>query len=201
MRLRNSLVAVAGAALVLGIAASVASAGRLEMSSNNFRLTFARVKIESDFNPNVNCPVTMEGSLHSRTISKVAGSLVGYITSARLGTCEESMQRATILQESLPWHVRYRSFSGRLPEISKTSFDIIGFNIRTQSLSNPCLLRTTVSEPLLLHLFREAGGAISEAELEARRLPTPCIAFVEIIARSGTVTVLSGSTRVTVRLI
>jgi hypothetical protein len=42
------------------------------------------------------CQVTLEGSLHTRTIAKVQGALIGYITTARLACSSGSL---TILPE------------------------------------------------------------------------------------------------------
>lgn len=200
MRLARALLITGGATLLLGLIVGTATARRLEVSSSTFRLTFARIRFESNLNPIVNCVLTMEGSLHATTIAKVAGTLVGYITRATLGPCETG--RATILRESLPWHVRYGSFTGTLPAINRVELQVVHMQIRLLTFETPCLHQTTAEQPLRVYLLREAGGAISEVEAEARRLQTGCgLDFDEIIARGGAVTVLSATTRVTVRLI
>jgi len=76
----NLLVAV-GAAALLSVCVSTATAGRLSTSSPTFRSTFRELRLRLPFGT-TNCPVTLEGTLHSSTLAKVAGSLIGYITRA-----------------------------------------------------------------------------------------------------------------------
>lgn len=202
MSIARVLLAVAAATVLLGVGVGTASARRLRVSSQTFRIAFARIRIESEVIPFNNCPITMEGSFHSESIVKVAAALVGYITRAQLGPCESG--HVTILRETLPWHLRYTSFSGTLPSIGRVTLDIIEFAIFTRNTETgvSCLLRTTAANPLRLSLAREAGGAISEAELDGRRIPTSCVFETNnVIARLGAVTVPGSTTRVTLTLI
>ena len=57
--------------------------------------------------------------------SKGVGSLIGYITQAILRPCATGT--ASILRETLPWHVRYAGFSGSLPNITSLTVHAIGF--------------------------------------------------------------------------
>jgi hypothetical protein len=61
--------------------------------------------------------VSLEGSFHSATMRKSEGALIGAITRGIVkgDTCFAG--RATLLQETLPWHVTYEAFDGRLPNI------------------------------------------------------------------------------------
>ncbi|MGB2711108.1 MAG: hypothetical protein WBC33_06290 [Conexibacter sp.] len=72
--------------------------------------------------------LTLRGSLH-RTVSKVVGSLAGLITDCRGQPLREFpfLNIACVL--TMPWHVRYTSFSGTLPGITAASFVILGFSI------------------------------------------------------------------------
>jgi hypothetical protein len=98
--------------------------------------------------------------------------------------------------------VLYGSFTGALPAINRVELQVVHMHIRLLTFETPCLQQTTAEQPLRVYLLREAGGAISEVEAEARRLQSDCgLDFDEIIARGGGVTVLNTTTRVTVRLI
>jgi hypothetical protein len=120
------------AALVLASAISTASANRLSISSSTFRATWSPLTFGSNAGgggTQVICNVTLEGSFHYRTIVKVARSLIGFVTKARVtrpcsGSGEawahngiESNSLGTFTS-SLPWHVTYEGFEGRLPEIT-----------------------------------------------------------------------------------
>jgi len=70
------------------------------------------------------CEVLFAGSLHSRTLAKVVGSLIGYMTTATVLRCARAGM--TIRQESLPWHRRYAGFAGTLPNITSTSETVTG---------------------------------------------------------------------------
>jgi len=87
--------------------------------------------------------MTLAGTFHSNTISKTMNSLIGYITSASLGTC--SGGRATILRETLPWHIVYSGFTGTLPNIRSVNMDIIGLSMAVETEGVACLLRTTTT--------------------------------------------------------
>jgi hypothetical protein len=95
----------------------------------------------------VACPVTIEGSYHSATIRKVRGALIGVITRAVINgnnpPCEGG--RATILQETLPWHITYDEFMGMLPNINRFSSDVRGIAVRFAvvilGFSNICLYK------------------------------------------------------------
>lgn len=121
MRNHSKLVlAVIASCVMLAAAVSTASANRIALSNSNVRVAFRQLIFAGEAGEQeVRCDVTIEGSFHSRTITKVVGALIGYITR---GTVNESscagIARARINQESLPWHIRYRGFTGTLPLFS-----------------------------------------------------------------------------------
>jgi hypothetical protein len=128
MKLSKLLLAVVGATVLLGALVSSASAGRLSNSSTTLRATWARMDFTGGFGT-VECEVTLEGSLHSRTIAKVARALIGNITAASVSSpCRRG--GATILRETLPWHVTYNSFAGTLPNITNILTDVVGASFR-----------------------------------------------------------------------
>jgi len=170
-----------GAALVLSAGVGVASAGRLSLSNRSFRATWAPLKYQGG-EINVDCNVTIEGSFHSSTIAKVVGTLVGYITRATVQRpCTggfwyylngvEVLEGVT-LANTLPWHIRYRSFTGTLPNIQKVGLDIIDYSFLIGTVFIPnCLYRSTAARPIQWNLVREAGGSITSVEEPATQIP------------------------------
>lgn len=203
MGVGKSLLAVFAATAVLGILVGTASATRLSSSSQTWKTTFARVEYSINF-MRVICPLTMEGSLHSRTIAKVAGPLIGNVTRAAIGPC--SLGSATVLTATLPWHMRYASFVGMLPRITALVADVVGFSIRAYSPASgiTCLFgSSTAAEPFRLNFFREAGGALTSAEPEGEIMAEMECALLRgrWIGRSTTLTVLESASRISVTLI
>jgi hypothetical protein len=116
-----------GATLLMAFAVNTASARNFSVSNQTFRGTFNNLEFEGAGVVRDTCRVTIEGSLHTRTIAKVAGSLVGYITRVTIGQCSEP---TTVLTATLPWHVSYESFSGRLPDITLLILRATGVSFR-----------------------------------------------------------------------
>jgi len=117
MRTRSKLVlAGIGATLLMALAIGTASARNLSISNQSFRGTFNNLEFTVEGISTTTCRVTLEGSLHTRTIDKTPGTLIGNITRVITGQCNPN--QVTILTETLPWNVRYSGFSGRLPNIT-----------------------------------------------------------------------------------
>jgi hypothetical protein len=121
------------AAGIMALAATTAAARNFSVGNQTFRGTFNNFEFEAAA-VRTTCRVTLEGSLHTRTIAKVAGSLIGYITRATFGQCSAG---TTVLTQTLPWHVSYESFSGRLPSITLLVLRMTGVSFRQTA----CLLR------------------------------------------------------------
>jgi hypothetical protein len=200
MRLSRLLLATLGATALLGALVGHASARTLSTTSQTFRATFASLGLRTVFGE-IRCgPVTLEGSLHASTMSKVAGALVGYVTRAAMGE-ECAVGRATVLRETLPWHVRYAFFSGTLPNITSVSTNVIGFAFRYRESLISCLGTSTVEEPLVLSLRREvASRALTTAELGGS-IPSDCGSSFGFSGASASLTVVNSATRITVTLI
>jgi hypothetical protein len=196
MRLIRTITAVLAATAILAALTSAATAGRFSSTSQTLRATFAAVRLSGAFGTS-ECALTIEGSMHTRTFAKTAGSLIGYVTSAALGVC--SRGSATILAASLPWHVRYASFSGTLPNITRINDTVSGvqFQIREPAFGVTCLASGGTA---LGNLTREAGGAIASAEIWGT-IPTNCGIQGEINGLSNSLTVLGAATRITATLI
>ncbi len=155
---RTASIATAFAAIgILLLGVSTASANRLSVDDRTFRGSFAAINVSAAGSNAATCPMTLAGTFHSSTIAKVARSLIGHITTASLGRC--STGGATILRETLPWHVTYRSFTGTLPNITAMATNIVGLSMSVQVGGETCLLRTTTTNPwtIIEDYFFEGG--------------------------------------------
>jgi len=118
------------AATVLMAVAVTDDAGAQLFSFSNwsFRVVFTAIEFT---NPSgfgtVRCPVTMEGSFHSQTISKVEAALIGHVSRATMAEASCTSGPATIKQETLPWHIGYNGFRGILPSIKSVRLALVGF--------------------------------------------------------------------------
>lgn len=162
---RASLVALI-AVTALAIHAASASAIRLALGESGFRVVWAPMRFTvSSFS--VSCNLTLEGSLHSRTLAKVERALVGYVTRASVASCTGG--NATLLTETLPWHIQYGSFAGTLPNITSVSLRVIGASVRVsfrEFSELACLARTETNSPGVLIASRNELGYISSMRLD-----------------------------------
>jgi hypothetical protein len=208
MRLPSKLVPTAlAAALLLSAAITSASARRLEVSSQLFRATWFQLEVvESSGFFIANCPITLEGSFHSRTIPKVQRLLIGAITRVTIKT-ESCLGNPRIRSRSssLPWHLTYESFTGTLPAITSVQLLISRFLFEFFDTSATCTygrstdnmtFEAVVSAGAITVLRPVAGRAIASL-LEGNSFCAPTVSLRE----EGTVTVLNSTTRVTIRLI
>lgn len=145
--IRKLALATVTAALLMALGAVIASANRVSITEQRFTAKWTELIFENLGITVAKCPVTLEGTFHSTTISKVTGSLIGYITRGTVGTCQTGS--ATLLQETLPWHVRYNGFTGSLPRFSGIRLLLINasFRVINTSLGINCLARTTATSP------------------------------------------------------
>ncbi|HKG04736.1 MAG TPA: hypothetical protein VKB03_16305 [Conexibacter sp.] len=198
--------ALLGATVALGALVGTASARNLSISNQSIRATWAAMEFS---NPSagvlVRCPVTLEGSLHSRTIAKVVNSLIGYITRAAVaeGSCVGG--RARVRTETLPWHVTYQGFSGTLPNILtiRTTVARPAFDVTATFFGFPitCTFRTSNVNGIF---NREAGGALTNVQVEGRELAGEGGFGCErgnLAGTSTSLTLLGAATRLTVTLI
>jgi hypothetical protein len=207
LRRSKLLLTALTATVLLGMLVGSASANRLRVSNGNFRITWSSLEFtESFFGIRVRCPVTLEGSFHSATISKVIGSLIGYVTRAGVTNTACTGGHATVLTATLPWHVTYEGFGGPLPNITSiiqllrnASFglEIAGFvnclsraeNVRgtiTGSTSGGVFTTTTLTPGRETIACREAGGGT---------------VTTGTFSGTGNITLLGTTTRITVTLI
>jgi hypothetical protein len=210
------------AALALSAAVTTAHARRIELSNQRIRAVWTAtepLQLIGAFEVAIRCRVTIEGTFHSRTLSKVSGQLVGYITSAAVqrpctngeawvqnGT-EEIPPGSGLHPNSLPWHILYISFRGTLPNITNIRLSLreVGFLVRGP-FSTSCLYRTTNTSPAMGEIEVSAGEVTGLTPDET--VPIPPFTTLEGFCSSGrfagrgTVT-LQGSTttRIRVRLV
>ncbi|HEX7290289.1 MAG TPA: hypothetical protein VF250_04090 [Conexibacter sp.] len=202
------------AALTLAFGVQAASARTFNWSNQQFRITWRELKFfDQGFAEFVAlCPVTMEGSFHSRTIAKVVESLIGYITRAAVSEalCRDpagGAAEARFLPETLPWHIRYAGFQGTLPNITRIRVRILRVAYEDVIRGTPCLF-SGLTTPINAEFFREAFGVITAFEFEAATtLPAAAGNCVGLAIRGGleristTFTLLNSTTRITVTLI
>jgi hypothetical protein len=165
------LLATLVAGLALTFAVGGAAASRLRLSSTNFSMIWRNFEVPTGSRPELwegarirQCPITLSGSFHSTTMVKVRETLVGYVNSATMGTCGGEGGIVTLLRTGLPWHLRYKQFSGLLPNIASFRLALIGFRMSIEVpplFGAVCLITTTTAEPLNIDFTREAGGRIT----------------------------------------
>jgi hypothetical protein len=140
--LNKVLLGTLAAVTLLAAVASSASANRISISNQSIRAIWSPLFI---IVPNTSaaefqCQMTLEGSFHSRTMSKVATSLIGYITRAAVShPCTRNGEMwvhngveaplGATPGTSLPWHMTYQSFSGTLPNISEVRILLRGIRV------------------------------------------------------------------------
>ncbi len=209
----HSRILVSSIAVVVVLAASVgiANARRLEINSQFIRTTWSPI-IFSGSGLRISCPLTIEGSFHSRTISKVCGQLIGYVTRAALTKTACQGGNALILNgienapgaSTLPWHIRYNSFEGTLPAITGQTLQLIEASFIITGVE--CLFKATTAKPLFAIAKINAEGKFTEVNADpTRRIPKfaggiLCPAEGEFIG-NGLVTVLGGTSSIFVRLV
>jgi len=208
MRTRTKLT-LAGltATLLMGLAVSAASASHLRVTNQNFRVTWSGLKfLEEGGGSLVTCPVTLEGSFHSATIAKVLGSLIGVVTRATVGNSSCSGGHATILQATLPWHVRYNGFTGILPNITGVGLALAGVAFNVEVFFVNCLYKENGTETAAGTAAVEPAHAITSLNADNTiRLPKfsggslcPASGGFE---GAGNVTVTGSTTKISVTLI
>lgn len=212
MRHTAQLLATAIAATtILALAVTGATAGRLSVTNKQFRAVWSSLELTNNVTSGTTkCPVTLEGSFHSATIRKVARALIGYITRAFVSNTVCTGGRATINQETLPWHLTYESFSGTLPEIRSVTFLLIRASfILNPNEGNGCRATTTLENPAADIASIGANGQITGIRAdETRGIPLvngPGGVFCGLgtgrFSGTGAVTQLGTSTPVSIRLI
>jgi hypothetical protein len=211
MRHRSKLMLAAlTAALIFGALVSAADANRAATSSQSIRVVWPEITFEGfgEFGT-VICRVTLEGSVLSRTISKVAEALIGYANRVSVDEAGCTGGRARANQEGLPWHVRYESFSGSLPNITAANGRFVGVEFTiSSSLGITCRYKSTAASPFRGIVSRNTGTKTAERVSidETRMIPLSsgngfCPSPATLKGTSNTPTVAGSTTLITVTLL
>jgi hypothetical protein len=203
------------AAIVLASAIGTASANRISLTDNTFRqiwrpLTFTGGGLT------IACDVTLEGSFHYNTFVKVARSLVGYVTRAAAAHpcagngeawADNGVEEAGLgpIANSLPWHVTYEGFEGRLPLIEG-----IRLLLRPRFTLNAsgvlCKFEGNAQGVVKLTRTQVLQGIVPDERVAVPRISGSIFlcpgsgSFVAPLA-SSTLTALGSATLITIRLI
>ncbi len=162
-------------ALALAATATTANARRIELSEQHFLAAWTELIFEES-GARINCELTLEGSFHSKTLSKVCGQLIGYITEAIIHhpcrTPEMWVLNGTetiggvTTRQTLPWHILFISFSGTLPRITRIRVSLRNAAFLLETFGVSCLYRTSETEPAFENIGVEEGGAVTGLESE-----------------------------------
>lgn len=197
---------IATALAVIGMAAVVggASAGRLALGNQNFRVEWIVLRLraaEFEFT----CQLTLEGSFHSRTIAKSTAPLIGLVSRVALSRCNSDVNTGL----NLPWHIKYASFRGTLPTIESVRLEIIDSSILVRAFGIGCLYQSTLASPALGEVT-VASGVLTGMRMDGRApiplksrlegiVDCPASGFLE--GATGTVSVLGTTTGIRISLI
>jgi hypothetical protein len=199
------LAGIVGAVVVT--ASGLAGASRLSFTSRTFRQTYTPLNFETT-SGTIRCPVTLEGSLHSSTIAKVARTAIGYISRAAVAEAACTGGRARFAAESLPWQVQYGTFSGTLPNFTSLDKVALGSEIVLIFGGTPCrYIATPGTGGVSIQLIRNPANAPRitmvhfTANTVAEILNEPTCPMVAMVAATGSETVLGTTTSVSVTLI
>jgi len=203
---KTGLTALA-AVMLLSLAVGAASAGRLSVGNQRFRVTWSRLEWQSEV-ATLRCPVTLEGSFHSTTIAKAARTLLGSITKVNIreASCEGGSLQ--IRNETLPWHITYESFTGALPNITSVNFLLSRYLFGFETAGVSCSYGTSMDNVTLaaalvasevIELRPVAGRNVSHL-LSGSIFCAATINFVSS-AGDGRMTVLNSTTRIRITLI
>ncbi len=213
MRKRSKLVLTALiAVLAFAFAAGTAAANRgasVTQTSERDLIIIQRLVFGGGFG-NITCGVTIHGSLH-RTIAKTEGTLAGMVESVLIDTrnCAESFGVGNVTDVrvlSLPWHLRYVSFTGTLPVIRTIrliqlgasfliDFEILGSDARCLYVSNQGVDATIEARGVVTGI-----NVIREAPLPPVRPPSTSNCPEGSLSGTGTLTDSTGGA-VTIRLV
>jgi hypothetical protein len=181
MTKRTKLI-ICGLAVALALAAAVntATARRIEVSEQRFLVLFRELTFAAGGN-NVVCPVNIEGSFHSRTISKVSGQLIGYITEAIVNhPCITNngwaLNGIEVIQgvrsaNTLPWHILYINFVGTLPNIREIEVSLVNAQFRVEVFGVLCLYKSTTTSWMEGQVLLEGGRVVGLRSNETRSIP------------------------------
>ena len=199
MRRSSTLLVVVASALLAS--AIGANARDLRFTSQSFRVTWSSITFRGPVG-SITCPMTLEGTLHERTMAKTANNLLGYITRATLPSANCTRGSATLLPATLPWHVRYSRFTGTLPDLESLNVKVVGMGIQVPGPFSPCLFRSEATNPVILEMSRERSGILAGVRISGVSvILAECGQLTVESFPVGFLTVLNSAAQVTLTLI
>jgi len=159
------VLALSGAALVLGFGVQAATANRLGMTTERLRIVWASLRFQGSTGIEVVCPVTIEAWLIESIWVKQTATRIGWIETIRTGTCTGGT--ITFLYRSSSSNLRWWSWEGTLPEGIRRVLIYnadIGIHLRDTLFGMPveCLYLATEEGSVSLYFNRETRGRITE---------------------------------------
>ena len=201
----RTLIAALTATILLAAATNAATARSLSISNQNVRGTWSSLEFNGG-SVIFRCRVTLEGSFHTRTVAKVARSLVGAVTRATVDEANCTNGNGRPRNETLPWHITYEGFTGTLPNISGVFLLLSRFRF-TLTVPGLCTADYGTATDNITGRVNLSGGEITSLEPVAGRNRATLHsggAFCPgsgTFGGSGTVTLLGTTTRIRVTLI
>jgi hypothetical protein len=189
---------------MLALAVGSASAGRLSTSSQTFSIVWTSLELANNFGigNTVRCPVTLEGSFHSRSITKVERTLIGFVTRATVANELCRGGHATVHNETLPWHVTYERFTGTLPNITSVTLLLRGIVF---DINNEAATCTSTGRDNAAGIASLSGGRVTTMRADESRLISLtgglCSFARGFFIGEGTVSVLGSGSPITLTLI
>jgi hypothetical protein len=201
--LTKTLMVTLAVAVTVSVWFAQASARNLRVSEQRFEIVFSPLEFRLP-GGTVRCRFIFLGEFHALTFAKVLNSLIGLIRHVTPPRPEEPCTggTATVLQETLPWHLTYQGFAGVLPNITSFRFLVIGaaFNVREAVFGITCLFATSVTNPATITATRAAGGALTGGTISGT-IPASCGSNVGLSSPPGPFTNLLRTANITVTLI
>ena len=163
------LLAGLAAALALSTATGAASAGKLSVNAQRLRIGWTPITILTS-TAFIRCNATLEQSFHSGTIHKTVGALGGFAYLAEWRVCSGGNVRIRFI--TLPWHVRYLSFTGTLPSITGLRYGLVNLGLEVETGGVTCSLTSTAARPAVFIANVGAGGEVRSVRAdETARIP------------------------------
>ncbi len=196
------------AAAALSLAVGSASARNLSITIKPLRAVWRSLEFANNINSTVvRCPVTLEGSFTSSTISKVVGILLGVVRRAEVANASCTNGHVTIHSETLPWRRTFEVFFGTLPRITKIKILLIRATFEIEEGGLTCTAETEEAHPGVGFLnLNETTGEVTSYSMEpTTRIPLRgglCgLGEGSLSGASGLVTEPEGRAGITIKLI
>jgi hypothetical protein len=171
--MRKLILTALTAALVLSVAASLASARTgLASSPATNTLTLTNLELEGGLGNPVRCNVTMNVTLHS-SVAKTVGALAGLARiTVSTGSCAAGnagllVGGVRVTGAQGPYHVQYASFAGTLPSITAVTLNVVGVSFWIRSPEGVECNASNVS----IHGSTTGGNPATGMRVEAQNIP------------------------------